>query len=375
MTGRNSLLPRIASQNAVSSLLSLLLVVLFYSAPAAPASSVGRQGPGGDAGPAGGRGVLSSVWRHGGSSHPLRSDDSSDPESDGGVVGSRTWEPGDGDYSDTPTMTLQRRRHLYEGKYPVSRKIAHRSHGSLDADGRSSENSKSSSSSFFISSDWNEATSSSGRKGPRDIRPGNWPQEAGEFERVSSLDESRRKASESQHKSSIMRGRGEGRRARGGEVISRRGREVLEDNFLASGHNDYHPNRNIAHVTFDGGDSTGYPAAPLRKTLSAIEAEGTPDVDNSFGVPVDSVSNSDHILPSINPELFPLREHQWHSERGTMPLEAPQAGFSDSWGHDAYGENLEPGLADNPYDLEEVLAREEAALEANTLMVQLPELE
>lgn len=159
-------------------------------------------------------------------------------------------------------------------------------------------------------------------------------------------------------------------------MLSRRGREVLEDNILTSGQNDLQADRNIARVTFDGSDNSGHSGAHPEESLAGIGEEREPDIGDSFGVPVDSLGNLEHILPSINPGRFPLREHQWHPARGTMPLEAPQTGFSDSWGTDPYGGSLEPGLADRtPYDVEEVLAREEAAREAHTLMVQQPALE
>lgn len=295
------------------------------------------------------------------------------------MVGVRTWTDSglNGDYSDTRTVELQKKRHLYKGEYPVSRKTGHRSRGSLDADERASKTSKRSSSSFFVSPDWSRATSSSGRKGPRDIRPGNWPQEAGEFERVSSGDEGKRKASQSQHKSSIMRQRGEGRRpARGDEIPSRRGREVLEDNILASSQNNLQQDGNIARFTFDSSDNSGHSGVPLEEPLAAMGEEGDPDIGDSFGVPAESPGNLEQIHPSINPARYPLQEHQWHPPRGTMPLEPPETGFSDSWGTNAYGGILEPEQDDKrTYEWKEVLAREKAALEAHTLMVQQPALE
>ncbi|MPC84255.1 hypothetical protein E2C01_078986 [Portunus trituberculatus] len=364
MTGRKVPLPRTASPRPVRALLPLLLVVFCCSAPVRPASSVGRQGAVGDVGQPGSRDVLSSVWRHGGGSYVLNADDLPNTEGDGEVVRARTWDLNDGDYSESRSVALQRRRHLYHGEYPVTRKSVHRSHESLDADKRSSENSKRSSSSFFVSSEWRQPTSSSGRKGPRDIRPGNWAQEDGEFERVSSGDESsKRKASLSQHKSSIMRGRGEWRRAaRGGELLSRRGREVLADNSQA----DFQADKNLARFTSHGNENPSHSSTPLGERLAALGTDGAPHLDH-FGVPVDSEG---YIPPSIDPAAYPLREHQWHSGTGTMPLEAPHSGFSD------YRESLQPGLVDQtPYDLEEVLAREEAALAANTLMVHQPPLE
>ncbi|KAK8404119.1 hypothetical protein O3P69_000288 [Scylla paramamosain] len=365
MTGRNVPLPRTASPRPLRPLLPLLLVVFCCSAPAHPASSVGRQGAGGDAGQTGSRGVLSSVWRHGGAPHPLNTDDSHNPKGEGEVVGARTWDPDDGDYSESRSVALRKRRHLYHGEYPVSRKSAHRSHESLDADERSSQNSKRSSSSFFVSSDWRQPTSSSGRKGPRDIRPGNWAQEAGEFKRVSSGDESsKRKASPSQHKSSIMRGKGEWRRAaRGSELLSRRGRKVLQDNTQG----DFQADRNIARFTSHENENPSHSSTPLGERPAALGTDGTPRIDH-FGVPVDT--NAGYIPPSIDPAAYPLRDHQWHSGTGTMPLEAQQTGFSH------YGDSLQPGLVDQTsYDLEEVLARERAALAANTLMVHQPPLD
>ncbi|KAG0700873.1 Lutropin-choriogonadotropic hormone receptor [Chionoecetes opilio] len=373
MTRRNFPFPHATSPSSIRTLFSLLLVVLCCCAPVAPASSLGRQGPDGDVGQLG---VLSSMWRQGLSPHPLKTDEAKVPERGGEVAGARVWGP-DGalnrDHNDAQALPSQRRRHLYKGEYPVSRKTAHRSRGSVNIDDHASENSKRSSSSYFVSSDRN----SPGRKEQKDIRPGNWPQEVEGFERALGGDESKRKASQSQHKSSITRGRGEGRQpARGSEILSRHGRQVLEDSILASNQLDPPPDSHMARAAFDTTDISDHAGAPLEEPMTALGPDVEPDIDDGFHAPVDSITNSERIPPSINPEAFPLREQQWHSGRGTMPLEAPQTGFSDSWGTDAYGDSLEPGFEDRtPYDLEEVLAREEAALEAHTLMVLQPALE
>ena len=124
---------------------------------------------------------------------------------------------------------------------------------------------------------------------------------------------------------------------------------------------------NIARFTPRRNENPSHSNTPLEDRLAALGTDRTPYLDH-FGIPVDS--NVGYNPPSIDPPAYPLREHQWHSGTGTMPLEAPHTGFSD------YGESLPPKLVDQtPYDLEEVLAREEAALAANTLMVHQPPLE
>lgn len=358
MPERHSLLPTTASWSCTRALLPLLLVALYCCAPAAPASSVVRQGPDAAAGLAervGGHGV----WLRGRTSfHSPETRVSSIPEAGDEPAGASTSAadgPVIGDYGGE----LQSTRYLHRRGEPQPRGTSHRSRKSLNVDRPESGNDERSSSSFFVPSDWSRGAGPLGREGARDIRSGNWPQEGRAFERVSSGEESERKASQGQHKSSIME-KTESRLARE-EDHSQQGLGVMdgqwgegEGSILESLHHDPHPARKLTHVNLDGSDN---PVAPLEETLVGMGAVEDQDEDDTFNGQVDDVGNLRHSVPNIHPAVVPLR----YADRGTMSHGSE--GFSDSLGLTTRPSNLLTSLGEETsLEREEDVRREESSL-------------